>query len=276
MGRQKCALVTGGSRGIGAGIARTLAKAGYDVAITFSKSASEGEAVRDEIIRSFGRRCVLIQATLQEREAPDITVKASIRALGHIDVLVNNAGACYTESILEVQDETFDLLCGLDFRSYVMCARTAARHMVKHGIKGSIISITSTRAGRAYEEDGVYGGVKAAMNRATESFALDLAPYGIRVNAVAPGATQIRFPARGLYGRFCRSMKDRVPLARLGTPGDIGEAVLFLADNERSSYITGVVLKVDGGLTLSGMPEHPDAPKWTHGKIEKTWDDAEL
>ena len=273
---QKCALVTGGSRGIGAGIARTLAAAGYDVAITYATEDTEGERVRKDIEERYGRRCFLFQASLQEREVPEKTVKAAINSLGHLDLLVNNAGVTRMESILALKDETFDLLANLDFRAYVMCTRTAARHMVKHGIQGSIIHITSTRGERAYEGDGVYGGVKAALNRATQSFALDLAPYGIRVNVVAPGATQVRFGEDARYQRFYDSLAARIPLSRVGTPADIGEAVLFLADNDRSSYITGTVLKVDGGLILPGMPEAPDGGSWTKGPSPKTWDDSDL
>ncbi|GHU78736.1 3-ketoacyl-ACP reductase [Clostridia bacterium] len=277
MAERKKALVTGGSRGIGSGIARVLAKNGYDIAITYSTASGEGETVKRELEEKYGALCFLYQATLQDEGVAEATVKRAIKDLGRLDLLVNNAGVTRMENLLDITDENFELLARLDFKAYVMAARTAARHMVKRGIKGSIISITSTRGGRAYESDGIYGGVKAALNRASESFALDLAPYGIRVNTVAPGATQVRFDAADEgRRRFYSSLSGRIPLGRVGTPEDIGEAVNFLADNEKAGYITGVTIKVDGGLVLPGMPENPDAPSWLPPKRERSWDDSDL
>ena len=137
--------------------------------------------------------------------------------------------------------------------------------MKEHNIKGNIINITSSRAQRAYPEDCVYGGIKAAVNRASQSMALDLAPYGIRVNCVAPGAVCIRTPEQ-------IKKEGRTDLEgfweRNGTPEDIGNAVVFLA-SEKASYITGEVLRVDGGLILPGMPEKTEEGQNTWGGIAK-------
>lgn len=273
---QKTALITGGSRGIGAGIARLMAENGYDTVITYSTAKDEGEALAAEIERTTGRRCHLIQASLDQPCVAETTAETAIGRLGHIDVLVNNAGVTLVSQLPAMEDQLFDTLVNLNFRSYVMCARTVSRHMIKHGIRGSIINITSTRGTRAYHGDGIYGGIKAALNRATESFALDLAPYGIRVNCVAPGATQVRFsddPERqAAYQRF----GEKIPLGRVGTPRDVAQACLFLSDPDKSGYITGSVIRVDGGLILSGMPEGRNAPSWTPPPAEKTWDDSNL
>lgn len=140
--------------------------------------------------------------------------------------------------------------------------QAAAIQMVRAKISGSIINITSTRAERAYPCDAVYGGVKAALNRASQSAALDLAPYGIRINCVAPGAIAVRSKE---YLRklnlipvdFWDELGTRIPLGRSGTPEDIANAVAFLA-SDQASYITGEILRVDGGLILPGMPEQSD------------------
>lgn len=134
----------------------------------------------------------------------------------------------------------------------------AARYMVKNKVRGSLINITSSRGERAYAGDFLYGGLKAGLNRAIQSIALDLAPYGIRVNNVAPGAVRVRDKQELVnQGKidFWDDLGKKIPLERCGMPEDIGEAVAFLA-SEKASYITGTTLRIDGGLILPGMPEH--------------------
>lgn len=174
-------------------------------------------------------------------------------------VLVNNAGRTRMESILDMTPETVDELINLDLKNYLFCMQAAATQMVRAKISGSIINITSTRAERAYPCDAVYGGVKAALNRASQSAALDLAPYGIRVNCVAPGAIAVRSKEylqklSIIPVDFWDELGTRIPLGRSGTPEDIANAVAFLA-SDQASYITGEILRVDGGLILPGMPE---------------------
>ena len=163
-----------------------------------------------------------------------------------------------------------------------MLMHYASRYMIDHHIQGNIINITSSRGERAYPNAGIYCGIKAGLNRMTEAFALDLSSYGIRVNNVAPGATRIRTKEELLDMRsgsdtdyfwkqeflenpdsvnedFWDSLGRKIPLGRSGLPEDIGRAVVFLA-SDKASYITGVTLRVDGGLILPGMPEDPDLP----------------
>ncbi len=157
-------------------------------------------------------------------------------------------------------------MLNLDLLNYLVLSSKAARYMKAHEVKGCIINITSSRAERAYPGDCVYGGIKAAVNRASQSMALDLAPYGIRVNCVAPGAICIRTPeeikaeGRTELEGFWESLGERIPMGRNGTPKDIGRAVVFLA-SENAAYITGEVLRVDGGLILPGMPEKVENDK---------------
>jgi len=128
--------------------------------------------------------------------------------------------------------------------------RAATRHMKDEKIQGNIINIASTRGKRAYPDDAVYGGTKAALIRATESVALECAPYGIRVNCIAPGATRVR-DGNDL---FYEKLGNKIPLKRMGTPADIGQVVVWLV-SDQASYITGETIKIDGGLILPGMPE---------------------
>ncbi len=152
--------------------------------------------------------------------------------------------------------DKINYLINLNFRGYLLATQAATRVMRDQQIHGNVINITSSRAERAYPGDALYGGLKAGMNRAIQSMALDLAPYGIRINNVAPGATRVRDNPQS--DRFYDGLAPRIPLGRIGTPGEMGEAVAWLA-SDKASYITGVTLRLDGGLILAGMPERFDA-----------------
>ncbi len=262
---EKKALVTGGSSGIGQGIAIVLAEQGYDVAITYSQRP-EGAQMTCEEIRKLGRKAFMYQQEMSEPDAADKVVAAAVKDLGYLTLMVNNAGRTIHHSVLTITAEQMQYLYGLNFRSYILGAGAAARNMVKNGIKGSIIFITSTRGERAYAEDLLYGGLKAGINRACQSMALDLAPYGIRVNCVAPGAT-ITKPERPITGH---PLADSIPLGRMGTPRDDGELVAFLA-SDKASYITGVTIRVDGGLVLPGMIEYTKHEGLVHGQTNPDW-----
>ena len=281
----RTALVTGGSSGIGQGIAIVLAEQGYDIAITYGKNKEGGEETQKHI-QSLGRRCFLYQANLEEPEVPVAIVRQAHKDLGRLDVLVNNAGRDGRHSVLSATAEDLDYIYSTNFRGYCLAAGEAARHMVKDGIKGNIVFITSSRGDRAYAEDFIYGGIKAAIKRACESMALDLAHYGIRVNCVAPGATQVRTPEQIAKWRAAHPrpkdeperkwypLTDAIPLQRMGTPRDNGELIAFLV-SDKASYITGVTVRVDGGLVLPGMPEGWAPSYWISDEWKKrTYDKA--
>ncbi len=248
---RKTALITGGSSGIGAGIAQVLAEEGYDIAITYGGNA-DGAQVTKAAVEALGRRCAVIQADLSHRETPEAVVAAALEALGRLDVLVCNAGVTRHHSILTMTADEMDWLYGLDYRGYILAAGAAARHMVTAGIRGNIVFVTSSRGERAYPNDPIYGGLKAALKRSCESIAMDLSPHGIRVNCIAPGATQVREGERAQ--QWSAMLGPRIPLGRLGTPRECGHAVAYLV-SDKAAYITGVTLRLDGGLILPGMPE---------------------
>lgn len=255
---RKKAVVTGASRGIGKGIARCLAREGYDLAISYATQREEAQTLSRELEEEYGGKCFFFQASLERPGAGVELLEKSVEALGGLDLLVNNAGVTRFENLLDMTPEVFDLLFNLDFKNYILMMQAAARYMVRHKVRGSLVNITSSRGERAYAGDFLYGGLKAGLNRAIQSIALDLAPYGIRVNNVAPGATRVRekeeLEAQG-QPDFWDDLGRKIPLERCGTPQDMGEAVAFLA-SEKAAYITGVTLRVDGGLILPGMPEH--------------------
>jgi NAD(P)-dependent dehydrogenase (short-subunit alcohol dehydrogenase family) len=248
----KNVFITGGSRGIGAGIVRVLSAAGYDIAFTYHTEQGEAEALQKKV-EALGRRCFFYQAALEEPEVPLEVSARAVKDLGGIDLLVCNAGLTRYNDLLNLDPALIDFVFSLNFRSYLLCAKAAANDMVARGAPGNIIFITSTRGIRAYPEDALYGGVKAALNRAAESMALDMAKHRIRVNCVAPGATAVRggySPEELSAGTFA----PKIPLGRRGSPDEVGYLVRYIASDE-AAYMTGNTIKLDGGLILPGMPE---------------------
>ncbi|MGN7357839.1 SDR family NAD(P)-dependent oxidoreductase [Paenibacillus sp. SAF-054] len=258
--KPKTALITGGSRGIGRGIALALAEAGYGIMITHYKDDAEAERTAEEIALASGRVCIVREGDLRVAEEAQRTITEAVQAMGHIDVLVNNAGIGMYASITELPIHHLDDTMQLNFRAPMLLMKEASKHMIEAGRGGNIINIVSTHAERAYPGDAVYGGLKAALKRATESVALDLSPYGIRVNCIAPGGILVRErePIHDHVG-------STIPLGRIGVPEDIGQAALWLV-SEHASYITGITIRIDGGLILPGMPEDGES-SWGYRKV---------
>lgn len=236
---RKKAVVTGASRGIGKGIARCLAREGYDLAVSYATQREEAQTLSRELEEEYGGKCFFFQASLERPGAGVELLEKSVEALGGLDLLVNNAGVTRFENLLDMTPEVFDLLFNLDFKNYILMMQAAARYMVRHKVRGSLVNITSSRGERAYAGDFLYGGLKAGLNRAIQSIALDLAPYGIRVNNVAPGATRVRekeeLETQG-QPDFWDDLGRKIPLERCGTPQDMGEAVAFLASEKAAKY----------------------------------------
>ncbi len=266
----KTALVTGGSHNIGQGIAIVLAEHGWDVAITYRNRKDGAEETR-KAIEALGRKCYVFQASLEQADGPQKAVDAAYDALGHLDLCVCNAGRDTRGSILTATAEELAMIFENNYRNYILTAGAAARYMVRDGIKGSIIFITSSRAEQAYPEDFLYGGFKGAIKRACESIALDLSAYGIRVNCVAPGAVWPH-ASEDPEKETNEFLRKSIPLHRSGTPRDMGEAVAYMA--EKATYATGITLRLDGGLILPGLVEggEPDIwyrPQWREDVTKK-------
>lgn len=272
---RKAAAVTGGSRGIGRAIVRKMAMKGYDVAFTYSSARGKVQADRlvQEIKETYGVDCYSYEAQLENHGVAEAFVRDAFDHYGRLDVLVCNAGQSLVNSIFEMSVETIDFLINLDFRAFIMAAREAGKLMATNGIKGNIVFISSCRGIRAFPYDEVYGGLKAALIRSTQTFALDLAPYGIRANCVSPGPIRVRTSEEMREEGVCEmeiedldNLWKQLPLERMGTPEDIANAVGFLISDE-ASYITGANLVVDGAASLPGIPENRPKPD----EISKVW-----
>lgn len=246
------ALVTGGSSGIGAEVARVLAQAGYHLVLSHFEDDENADQVRHAIIDQYGVRCSVFAGNLADASVPSQLAEYALQEWGTVSVLVNNAGVTRMASVEEFQLGMIDHVFGLNFRAPLLLARDIGNHMIHRGVSGVIINIASTRAFRAYPRDSIYGGLKSALVRATESMALDLARYDIRVNCIAPGAIQVR--QRASLDTFYQRLGHRIPLGRVGQPDDVARAVRWLV-SEEAAYVTGTTIRVDGGLILPGMPE---------------------
>jgi 3-oxoacyl-[acyl-carrier protein] reductase len=238
----KVALVTGGSRGIGAAIAKRLAADGAAVAITYnSRKKNADEVVRS--IESAGGRAVAIQADNNDANAVKNAVSETVKSFGGLDVLVNNAGIAIFKPLDELSLDEFDRTVSVNIRAVFVAAQEAARYM-KEG--GRIITIGSINADRMPVAGGsVYGMSKAAVAGLTRGLARDLGPRGITVNVVQPGP--IDTDMNPATGPFAETLTPFLAIKRYGQDDEVAAMVSYLASDE-GAYVTGAALTIDGGF----------------------------
>lgn len=241
----RVALVSGASRGIGAEIARLLAKYGASVILSSRKQESCEQVVRS--IRDDGGRAEAIGMHIGELSQIEAAFGRIADSYGRLDVLVNNAATNpYFGHILDTDLGAFQKTVDVNIRGYFYCSVHAARMMRVRG-SGSIVNIASVNAITPGPQQGVYSITKSAVIGITKAFARECGPLGIRVNAVLPGLTQTKFAAALVEDDEIRShYLGRTPLGRVGQPPELAGAVLYLA-SDASSYVTGAQLLVDGG-----------------------------
>jgi 3-oxoacyl-[acyl-carrier protein] reductase len=238
----RVALVTGGSRGIGAATAQRLAHDGYAVALTYARAADKARAVADKIAAD-GGRALVIKADSGDARAVIGAVEQTVREFGRIDVLVNNAGIFTGGPLEELTLEQLDHILAVDVRGVFLASQAAARHM---GEGGRIVTIGSALTERVPASGmTLYTMCKAALTGLTRGLARDLGPRGINATVVHGGLIDTDMnPADGAAAEFMRAIPA---LGRYGTVHDIAEAVAFLA-GEGGRYITGTAVTVDGGF----------------------------
>lgn len=238
----KSALVLGGSRGIGAAIARRLAAGGASVALTYVQGATAAQTVVDDIEKA-GGRAVAIQADSADEKAIEAAVAQTREAFGALDILVNNAGVLAIAPIEEFTTEDLDRTLAVNVRAAVIASRAAARVM---GQGGRIIHIGSTNAERMpFAGGAVYAMSKSALQGLTQGLARDLGPKGITVNVVQPGPVDTDMnPASG---PMAQGLIPMLAAGRYGHPDEIAGFVAYLAGPE-AGYITGASLMIDGGF----------------------------
>lgn len=241
----KKTIVTGGSSGIGKGIARVFAREGSDVVFTYRNNKSGADATLKEL-QSYGGKVLALKTDIVKTEDIDAMLKASIDFLGGLDVLVNNAGITSKYAFLDITEAEYDELFNINCRGTFFSVQRAARYMKAHG-GGNIVNISSLSSRASTEGFSAYAATKAAINKFTETAAIELAPDHIRVNAVAAGWIPVE--SEGVKTeKYIKKAIYHLPVGRLGLPDDIGEMCVFLASN-RAEFITGQTFFVDGGQT---------------------------
>jgi len=248
-GAAKVVLVTGAQQGIGRATALAFAEAGADVGVNWLDNVAAAEEVA-ELVRAKGRRCVTVQANVARQSQVAAMLKAMEVELGPIDVLVNNAAVFPRVPFLEMSEDDWDFVLDVNLKGSFFCAQAAAKSMVAGGRPGSIINLTSGAAYRGSPRGAHYCASKGGVLSMTRQMALELAPYGIRVNAIAPGLTDTAQPRYGSSEEEIASAGRTIPLGRIAQPEDIAKAALFLA-SEDAGFITGHCLHVNGGGYLA-------------------------
>lgn len=250
----KIAIVTGSGQGIGRVIARTFAEAGADLVIADIRMDTAEATATD--IRSLQRKAFTIQVDVRDKNQVDEMVTKTIEKFGCIDILVNNAGFGHmTVPLVEMNEEEWDKCVTLNLKSTFLCCKAVSRVMMRQK-RGTIINMASMAALGAYPMGANYSAAKAGIKNLTETLAVELGPYNIRVNALAPGVIETQLTAE-LYERRPELKIQRlknIPLGRLGTPEDVANVALFLA-SDASSYISGETIPIKGAMATFVTPE---------------------
>jgi pteridine reductase len=237
---QRVALVTGGAVRLGRAIALGVARAGYDIAVTYHSSQDAARQLEADV-RAAGGRCELLRADLADAGAPEAVIQSVRSAYGRLDLLVNSAASFEASPLLEVDADAWDAVMDLNVRAPHLLVRAAAPLL--RASKGNVVNITDLAAFQPWMERPHHAVSKAALAHLTRIQARVLAPE-VRVNAVAPGAV---LPPDDLAEERRRALAAAAPLKRLGTPDDVVRAVLYLAG---APFVTGEILVVDGGRLL--------------------------
>jgi 3-oxoacyl-[acyl-carrier protein] reductase len=237
------ALVTGGSGGIGAAICRALAAKGHRIAIHGNSNMQAAQALADEI-GAAGGEAIAVSADLTDAAAVEAMVTVAVERFGAVGALVNNAGVCTSMALGEMTVEMIDRELAVNVRSVILTTQSCLPHMQKGG---AIVNVSSNLAFAPLAGMTLYCATKAAVSSLTQGFARELGGRGIRVNAVAPGATRTTMTA-WIDDATVAAISAQTPLGRIGEPTDIAGAVAFLVSDE-ANWITGRTLVIDGGLT---------------------------
>lgn len=244
--KEKVAIVTGASRGIGKAVALALAAEGAKVVINYARSSDAADALVNQIMAE-GSEAIALQADVSQAEQVDALVSTTLEKWGQIDVLVNNAGITRDTLLLRMKPEDWQAVIDLNLTGVFLCTRAVSKTMLKKRT-GRIINIASVAGQMGNPGQANYSAAKAGVIGFTKTVAKEMASRGVTVNAVAPG-----FIATDMTGDLPNAddILKFIPMGRFGKPEDVAGLVKFLAADEAASYITGQVMNVDGGMVMA-------------------------
>lgn len=240
----KTALITGAAKGIGRQVALEMAKEEYDIVVNYRSDREAALALCTEIGR-LGRKALPVYADMAVVADVQEMYRVALETFEQIDVVVNNAGISSEVYFLEATEAMFDRMTAVDWKGLYFSSQIAAKHMKENDIKGVIINISSNQVDGCWPRATIYAPTKAAVSKFTKNAAMELAPYGIRMVALAPGYTDVGWEP----GDVRLEAAIRLPFRRFATTTEIARGVVYLA-SDAAAYITGTTLTIDGGATL--------------------------
>lgn len=263
--KDKVAIVTGGGGGIGKGISLAFAALGASVVVAEKDPARASETVAE--LKRSGAAAIASVVDVQESGQVGEMAKVAFREFKHVDILVNNVGDFLNlrKEFVNTTEEEWEALYLINLKHIFLCCRAIAPRMIERGAGGSIINISTVEAFRAIPNLAVYSAFKGAITQFTKSFAMEVARYGIRVNAIAPDATQtiqVQYD-KWIPPEHRHMIPFWVPLGHMGVPEDIAGVAVFLA-SELSRFVTGTTVHVDGGTYAAGGWYRTDRGGWTN------------
>jgi NAD(P)-dependent dehydrogenase (short-subunit alcohol dehydrogenase family) len=250
----KILAVTGGGQGIGRGIAFHFAQNGYAVSIADSDDKAGREAAAR--VEALGAQAIFVRTDVSREHDVKAWMSATVGELGCPDVLVNNAGIDANGPFLKLSAADFDRVIGVNLRGAFLCSQAAAREMVAHKVRGSIVNIASTRAFMSEPNTEAYSASKGGIAALTHATAISLGAHRIRVNSISPGWIETadwQYSRRARRPHHSRADREQHPVGRVGTPDDIAQACLFLA--EHAGFMTGQNIIIDGGMSVKMIYE---------------------
>lgn len=247
---RKTVLVTGGAKGIGQTISIEMARAGYDVVINYHNRKTMAEETKAEI-EKLGVEAFLVYADMGDIKSIENMYDEIYNHFGELDVVVNNAGVGKEVYFLDTTEEDFDFMNLVDWKGLFFSTQFAVKRMIANKTRGVIINVSSNQSIGCWPRSTVYAPVKAAVDKFTKNCAMEMAPYGIRVVAIAPGYTNVGWPK----GDIRLEAEARLPLKRFASTKEIAKGCIYLA-SEDADYITGTTLFIDGGALLPVVAEN--------------------
>lgn len=243
----KSALVTGSSQGIGETVAIRLAEEGADVVVNYRSHAESANHVV-EMIRNMGRRCISLRADLSRLDEIHKLITESVREFGQLDILVNNAAIQVSADFWKITESDYDKVLAVNLKGMFFATQAFAHHLMETKRPGKVINMSSVHDELPFPHFAPYCVSKGGVKMMTRTLAIELAPFGITVNAISPGAIETPINAKLLNDPAkLKALLANIPLGRLGKTSDVAGVAAFLASSD-ADYITGATMFVDGGL----------------------------